>query len=249
MVAPFDLESLRDVAPEPEPETETAPPPLSRRERRRLSAPPSAPVAPSVEPTAPVLPIEDPFVPVVPYKDPLAPVVPSEEPPTAPPRADRRRSSRRRPRLSFPSGLRLPFRVRGWVVAIVVPVALIIAAALFVVVRLSAAIPPAVVTSTFGSSTQVHAAANVLPWPATAQSAIAVPSIGIDVPSAPETAAPIASLTKMMTAYVILHDHPLGARQQGPNITISQADLDDFNNDTVQDQANAQVIARHVRSS
>ena len=47
------------------------------------------------------------------------------------------------------------------------------------------------------------------PWPATGQSAVAVPSIGIDVASGPEQPVPIASLTKIMTAYVVLHDHPL----------------------------------------
>ena len=62
----------------------------------------------------------------------------------------------------------------------------------------------------------VHVAAAstpvALPWPATGQSAIAVPAIGIDVTSGPEQSVPIASLTKMMTAYLILRDHPLEAR-------------------------------------
>jgi D-alanyl-D-alanine carboxypeptidase (penicillin-binding protein 5/6) len=46
----------------------------------------------------------------------------------------------------------------------------------------------------------------------------------------------------MMTAYVILQDHPIGLHQNGPTITMTQTDLDDFNNDTVQDQSNAQVM-------
>jgi D-alanyl-D-alanine carboxypeptidase (penicillin-binding protein 5/6) len=137
-------------------------------------------------------------------------------------------------------------RRRRWVIVVLVPVVVIAAAAIFVGVRLSAAIPPAVVTTSLSKFVQVHRPANALPWPPSGQAAIAVPSIGIDVASGPEQAAPVASLTKMMTAYVILQDHPLTGNQQGPNITMSQTDVDDFNRDTVQDQANAQVSVGEV---
>ena len=50
----------------------------------------------------------------------------------------------------------------------------------------------------------------------------------------------------MMTAYVILRDHPLGPGQNGPSITMTQADVDDFDNDTVEDEANAQVTVGEV---
>ena len=40
---------------------------------------------------------------------------------------------------------------------------------------------------------------------------------------------PVASLTKLMTAYVVLHDHPLVAAETGPAITVSQPDVVDFN--------------------
>ena len=51
----------------------------------------------------------------------------------------------------------------------------------------------------------------------------------------------MASLTKLVTAYVILHDHPLAANQSGPTITVSQADVDDYDHDTVNDDSNAAV--------
>ncbi len=73
------------------------------------------------------------------------------------------------------------------------------------------------------------------------QGAVAVPAIGVDEASGPEQPAPVASLTKLMTAYVILHDHPLALGQPGPTITVSQADVDDYDNDTVDDDSNAQV--------
>ena len=68
-----------------------------------------------------------------------------------------------------------------------------------------------------------------------------MPSIGIDVASGPEQPVPVASLTKLMTAYVVLHDHPLTLNQPGPTITVSQADVDDYDNATVDDDSNAQV--------
>jgi len=34
---------------------------------------------------------------------------------------------------------------------------------------------------------------------------------------------PIASVTKVMTAYVILQDHPLTGKQNGPTITVDTA--------------------------
>jgi D-alanyl-D-alanine carboxypeptidase (penicillin-binding protein 5/6) len=52
---------------------------------------------------------------------------------------------------------------------------------------------------------------------------------------------PIASLTKLMTAYIILHDHPIAPGRNGPTIVMTTTDVADFDNDTVQDQANAEV--------
>jgi D-alanyl-D-alanine carboxypeptidase (penicillin-binding protein 5/6) len=128
--------------------------------------------------------------------------------------------------------------------ALIVVVILVLASV--ALVRLQAPTPVAVVTDAVAST--VHAASSpvVLPWPATGQAAVAVPSLGIDVTSGRETPVPIASLTKMMTAYVILHDHPIPVGQNGPNVTMGQADVDDFNNDTVEDEANAQVVVGEV---
>ena len=40
-------------------------------------------------------------------------------------------------------------------------------------------------------------------------------------------AAPIASVTKVMTAYLVLRDHPLQAGQDGPTLTLTAADVAD----------------------
>jgi D-alanyl-D-alanine carboxypeptidase (penicillin-binding protein 5/6) len=107
--------------------------------------------------------------------------------------------------------------------------------------RLHDPAPVAQVKAVETSSVSVPNSTETLPWPTMGQGAIAVPSIGIDVASAPEMPVPVASLTKLMTAYVILHDHPLEPGQSGPHITITQANVDDYDEDTVQDESNAEV--------
>jgi serine-type D-Ala-D-Ala carboxypeptidase (penicillin-binding protein 5/6) len=126
--------------------------------------------------------------------------------------------------------------------------AVLLALAAVAAVRLHAAPPVAAVTATMSTQVDVPPASTpvALPWPAAGQSAVAVPAIGIDVTSGPEQAVPIASLTKMMTAYLILRDHPLQPGENGPDITMTQADLDDFETATVTDQANAQVAVGEV---
>ncbi len=133
-------------------------------------------------------------------------------------------------------------RRRRVLVPLVVLAVLVVAAGAFVGVRLSAAAPaPAVSSALLAGSVQMPAKTVPLPWPATGQGAVAIPSIGVEASSGPEQPVPVASLTKLMTAYVILRDHPLGANEAGPSITVTQADVDDYNHDTVSDDSNAQV--------
>ena len=126
---------------------------------------------------------------------------------------------------------------------LVVLLALVVAAAAFVGVRLRARDPAPAVTPVLARTVSVPSHAVALPWPNVGQGAVDVPAIGIDVASGPEQPAAVAGLTKLMTAYVILHDHPLPLGQSGPTITVSQADVDDYNNDTVDDDSNAEVTA------
>ncbi len=63
-----------------------------------------------------------------------------------------------------------------------------------------------------------------LRWPATGQAAIAVDDLGLRADRGPSRAVPIASVAKVMTAYVILRDHPLAAGRPGPSITVLPAE-------------------------
>ena len=119
----------------------------------------------------------------------------------------------------------------------------IVAAGAVAGVRLSAADPPPVVTPVVHTAVSVPAHSVTLPWPATGQAAVAIPSLGVVVASGAEQPVPVASLTKLMTAYVILRDHPLVLHEAGPSIAVTQTDVDDYNHDTVNDDSNAQVAA------
>nr|WP_308295354.1 D-alanyl-D-alanine carboxypeptidase [Streptomyces sp. PSAA01] len=59
-----------------------------------------------------------------------------------------------------------------------------------------------------------------LPWPDQGQSAAEVEGVGSLGTSGDQKPVPIASVTKVMTAYVVLRDRPLKGDAQGPKITI-----------------------------
>jgi serine-type D-Ala-D-Ala carboxypeptidase (penicillin-binding protein 5/6) len=118
---------------------------------------------------------------------------------------------------------------------------LLIAAGAYVGIRLSTPEPAPAVTAAALPAVHVPAQTVTLPWPTVGQGAVAVPSIGVDLASGPEQAAPVASLTKLMTAYVVLRDHPLVLGKPGPTITVTQADVDDYDSATVNDDSNAEV--------
>jgi D-alanyl-D-alanine carboxypeptidase (penicillin-binding protein 5/6) len=69
----------------------------------------------------------------------------------------------------------------------------------------------------------VPGTAPVLPWPTQGQAYVDVVGVGELGSSGPGNApAPIASITKTMTAYQVLHDHPLGATDGGPTIQVTR---------------------------
>ncbi|MFD9932334.1 D-alanyl-D-alanine carboxypeptidase [Streptomyces massasporeus] len=65
-----------------------------------------------------------------------------------------------------------------------------------------------------------------VPWPADGQAALDVQGIGTFGSSGEQKPVPIASVAKVMTAYVILRDHPLKSGEDGPKILIDQAAQD-----------------------
>jgi D-alanyl-D-alanine carboxypeptidase (penicillin-binding protein 5/6) len=62
-----------------------------------------------------------------------------------------------------------------------------------------------------------------VPWPANGSAALGVAGVNVIGASADQKPRPIASLVKVMTAYVILKGHPLARGQPGPEIEITPA--------------------------
>ncbi|MEW2188091.1 D-alanyl-D-alanine carboxypeptidase [Streptomyces cellulosae] len=59
-----------------------------------------------------------------------------------------------------------------------------------------------------------------IPWPESGQAALDVDGIGTFGSSGEQKPVPIASVAKVMTAYVILRDHPLKSGAEGPKIEV-----------------------------
>ncbi|MFI8371771.1 serine hydrolase [Streptomyces sp. NPDC085466] len=68
-----------------------------------------------------------------------------------------------------------------------------------------------------------------MPWPGEGQGAVEVEGVGSIGTYGAQKQAPIASVTKTMTAYVILRDHPIKGKQRGPEITIDKKAADQAN--------------------
>jgi D-alanyl-D-alanine carboxypeptidase (penicillin-binding protein 5/6) len=63
-------------------------------------------------------------------------------------------------------------------------------------------------------------------WPADGQAAVQIGRSKIHT-GPNQHAAPIASVAKVMTAYLVLRDHPLRPGEDGPTITLTEADVAD----------------------
>jgi serine-type D-Ala-D-Ala carboxypeptidase (penicillin-binding protein 5/6) len=67
--------------------------------------------------------------------------------------------------------------------------------------------------------------APAIPWPARGKAALYLDGYGPIGGSGDEAPVPMASTAKMMTALLVLEDHPLQAGEQGPVITVTRADV------------------------
>ncbi len=70
---------------------------------------------------------------------------------------------------------------------------------------------------------------------------MSVPAIGYSAQSGPQSPVPVASLTKITTAVVILRDHPLAPGEQGPVITVTSDDVAQYDLELHQDQSTVAI--------
>jgi D-alanyl-D-alanine carboxypeptidase (penicillin-binding protein 5/6) len=80
--------------------------------------------------------------------------------------------------------------------------------------------PPQPGTAQPGPVTPRNGLLGTIAWPALGVSAAGLSGIGVLPGPGASRPVPIASVAKVMTAYVILRDHPLGAGEPGPAIVV-----------------------------
>ena len=80
-----------------------------------------------------------------------------------------------------------------------------------------------------------------LPWPARGAAAVGVSGLGLIASSGNEKAIPAASVTKVMTALVLLTDKPLQQGQAGPIVTLTDSDVQSYQADLAGGQSVAKV--------
>ena len=88
----------------------------------------------------------------------------------------------------------------------------------------SATSPPGTVTPGAATATSLQERLAAVSWPADGASAADVSGFGVVYGPGATRPAPIASVAKVMTAYVILHDHPLTADRSGPDIEVQPSE-------------------------
>ncbi|MGW1225518.1 serine hydrolase [Streptomyces sp. NPDC002530] len=92
----------------------------------------------------------------------------------------------------------------------------------FAIVQMVRPLPDPVLTMTAESSYTFKGGDLKLSWPEQGQSAVTVDGVGTMGSSGAQKPAPIASVAKIMTAYVVLKDHPLTGKEEGEQITVDQ---------------------------
>jgi D-alanyl-D-alanine carboxypeptidase (penicillin-binding protein 5/6) len=80
-----------------------------------------------------------------------------------------------------------------------------------------------------------------LPWPARGSAAVGASGLGFIASSGDERPIPAASVTKVMTALVLLTDKPLASGEDGPSITLTETDLQSYETDLAGGQSVARV--------
>jgi serine-type D-Ala-D-Ala carboxypeptidase (penicillin-binding protein 5/6) len=133
-------------------------------------------------------------------------------------------------------------RLRLWPVILVV-VVVVVAAAGYVLVQLLRPVPAMTMAP---AAAPMRALPGVPPhpaWPGQAQAAVGMPGAGLLASHGGSQPVAIASVAKIMTAYVVLRGHPVPAGGSGPAITVTAADVAAYVRDERQGQSVVKVAA------
>jgi D-alanyl-D-alanine carboxypeptidase (penicillin-binding protein 5/6) len=118
----------------------------------------------------------------------------------------------------------------------------VVAAGLIVGVQVPLMHRAATARVTLGTIAASSSSVSSISWPAQGSAALVIPSLGV-AKSWRNQVMPIASLTKMMTAYVVLQKLPLSIGQTGPCLTVSSEDVATYQLLTKEDQSSVVVEA------
>jgi D-alanyl-D-alanine carboxypeptidase (penicillin-binding protein 5/6) len=136
-------------------------------------------------------------------------------------------------------------RVWPWILALCLVLLLVVAA----VVRAETKPTPDVVLHRTVARTVPQPGKKLTPaWPAEGEAAVAVEGLGSVGASGGETPVPIASVAKVMTAYLTLVKHPLEAGEEGFSIRVTKTDVEDLHRRLALDQSVVDVRAGEVLS-
>ncbi|MBW4029607.1 MAG: D-alanyl-D-alanine carboxypeptidase [Acidobacteria bacterium] len=100
-------------------------------------------------------------------------------------------------------------------------------------------------TSTTSPNTVAIPSATSIAWPSGGSAALVIPSLGVQR-TWQDRVAPIASLTKLMTAYVVLERLPLVSGASGPCLTVTSADVLNYDAMVATNQSSAAVARGEV---
>jgi D-alanyl-D-alanine carboxypeptidase (penicillin-binding protein 5/6) len=84
--------------------------------------------------------------------------------------------------------------------------------------------PPVTVTPGTGTAAPRQERLTAVSWPADGTSAADISGIGVVAGPGATRPVPIASVAKLMTAYVVLYDHPLPSGGSGPDIAVQSSE-------------------------
>jgi serine-type D-Ala-D-Ala carboxypeptidase (penicillin-binding protein 5/6) len=139
-------------------------------------------------------------------------------------------------------GVTVGRRRRGralWIVGAVVLVALVAVAA----VQWFRPIPAPMFRGVLSSSIRFPGRPFTLPWPMVGSADVVVDGVGAMGESGSAQAVPVASITKVMTAYVVLHDHPISPGSSGPAIAVTPDAIAAYQTGLATQQSVVQVAA------
>lgn len=109
--------------------------------------------------------------------------------------------------------------------------------------------PPSSTTTTTPTSTTTTTIPRSaqLPWPSMGSAAVSVPLLSVAATSPRQPRVPIASLTKMMTTWVVLQKLPLAYNQSGPCLNVSAGDMAVYEHDVATGQSNVkEALGEHL---